>query len=208
MFWREMMSREQQIGAKPAGIAGTLAGRLMNLIHKKEYSIIIKAIQSRSELPVSTILDIGCGGGAVVKEFSRQFSNAQVIGVDHSAEMVRLSQKTNKSVIKTGRVKIQQNGVEKIEIESNKVDLITAFDTINFWPDYDLAFGEIKRVLSTGGRFIIVNGYPPVGSRWYEFDKFKDEHEYRSFLAQHGFEVSHLEVKNQTIIIESKKKAS
>lgn len=202
------MSKEQQIGAKPAGVIGTLAGRLMNLIHKKEYNIIIKAIQNRSELPVSAILDIGCGGGAVVKEFSKQFSGAQVIGVDHSAEMVRLSQKTNKSGIKTGRIKIQQNGVEKIEIESNKVDLITAFDTINFWPDYDLAFGEIKRVLTTAGRFIIVNGYPPVGSRWYEFVKFKDEHEYRSFLAQHGFEISYLEIKNHTIIIESKKKAS
>lgn len=202
------MSKEQQIGAKPAGVIGMLAGRLMNLIHKKEYGVIINGILSRSELPVQTIVDIGCGGGAVVKEFSKQFSSAQVIGVDHSAEMIRLSQKTNKSGIKTGRVKIQQNKVEKIEIESNKVDLITAFDTINFWPDYDLAFGEIKRVLTTAGRFIIVNGYPPVGSRWYEFVKFKDEHEYRSFLAQHGFEVSYLEIKNHTIIIESKKNAS
>lgn len=200
------MSKEQQIGAKPAGTVGMLAGRLMNMIHKKEYGEIIKGIKSRSELPAHTIVDIGCGGGAVVNEFSRQFQHALVIGVDHSAEMVRLSQRTNKSGIKADSVKIQQNGVEKLEVESNTVDLITAFDTVNFWPDYDLAFGEIKRVLSAGGRFIIVNGYPPVGSRWYEFVKFKNEQEYRSFLAQHGFEVVCVEIKNHTIMIEAKEK--
>lgn len=202
------MSKEQQIGEKPTGVMGTLAGGLMNLIHKKEYREIIKGIQIRSVVPVHTIVDIGCGGGAVVKEFSSQYQDALVIGVDHSAEMVRLSQKTNKSEIKTGRVKIQQNGVKKLEIESSKVDIVTAFDTINFWPDYDLALGEIKRVLSAAGRFIIVNGYPPIGSRWYEFVKFKDEHEYRVFLAQHGFEVSYVEIKNHTIILESNKKNS
>ena len=35
--------------------------------------------------------------------------------------------------------------------------MITAFETIYFWPDIEHSFNEVKKVLKPGGMFVIVN---------------------------------------------------
>ena len=197
------MSNEQQIGAKPVGWIGKLAGRLMNMVHKGQYATIITRIKTRTDTPVKGILDIGCGGGVAVKGFAKQFSDATVYGIDHAAEMVELSAKTNRKAVSQGRVILLQNSIEQVEIPDNTIDIATAFDTINFWPDFELAMAEIKRILATGGRFYIINGYPEPGSKWYEFVKFKDQGEYEAFLHKYGFKMNDVKIEGHTIVIES-----
>jgi len=197
------MRKQEKIGARPIGIIGLFAGKLMNVIHKKQYRSIIKSIKRASQEPVTGILDIGCGGGVAVKEFSKHFKYAIIYGIDHSEDMVRLSRTTNRQDVKSGKVKILHTGVENIGIESTSMNIITAFDTINFWNDYSKAFQEIKRVLTKSGKLYIINGYPPVGSKWYEFVKFKSDAEYRTFLNTHGFQVNSILIKENTIVIES-----
>ena len=36
-------------------------------------------------------------------------------------------------------------------------DVVTAFETIYFWPDIEHCFNEVKKVLKPGGQFVIVN---------------------------------------------------
>jgi ubiquinone/menaquinone biosynthesis C-methylase UbiE len=197
------MSKEQQIGAKPVGWVGILAGRLMNLIRKNEYREIIQGLKSRSLEPVQCILDIGCGGGDAIQMLSRQFPDSLIYGIDHAQEMVNLSEKVNRAAIYAGKVKILHNPVDAMDITSHSVDIVTAFDTINFWDDYAKAYKEIRRVLKEDGSLIVVNGYPPVGSTWYEFVKFKNDAAYKDFLFEHGFQVTHLEIKNHTIVMDT-----
>ena len=197
------MSSEQQIGAKPVGLMGKLAGRLMNMVHKGQYRAIITRIKNRMDLPVNGILDIGCGGGIAIKEFAKQFPETTVYGIDHAAEMVALSAKTNRKAVAQGRVKLLQNSIEQIEIADNTIDIVTAFDTINFWPDYDLAMAEIRRVLMASGRFYIINGYPEPGTKWYDFVKFKDQGEYEAFLNKHGFKMNDVQIEGHTIVFEA-----
>jgi ubiquinone/menaquinone biosynthesis C-methylase UbiE len=194
---------EQQIGAKPVGMVGKLAGRLMNMVHKGQYHKIIARIKKRTEIPVNGILDIGCGGGIAVKSFASQFPEAILYGIDHAAEMVELSAKTNRQAVRQGRVKLLQNSIERVEITDNSIDIATAFDTINFWPDYDLAMAEIRRVLTAPGKFYIINGYPEPGTKWYEFVKFKDQGEYEAILNEHGFKMNDVQIEGHTIVIEA-----
>ncbi|MBI9049874.1 MAG: class I SAM-dependent methyltransferase [Anaerolineaceae bacterium] len=197
------MSTEQQIGAKPVGFMGLLAGRLMNLIHRNQYRSIVNEIGKNTNAPVKAVLDIGCGGGIAVKLLAGQFADATIYGIDHAAEMVQLSMKTNRRAVNEGRVKILQNSIDQLELADNSIDVATAFDTINFWPDYDVAMREIKRVLAPAGRLIIVNGYPAEGSKWYEFVTFKNDKAYEAFLNQHGFQVDQIEIQGHTIVIEA-----
>ena len=39
--------------------------------------------------------------------------------------------------------------------EDNTFDIVTAFETVYFWPDIEKSFGEVKRVLKPGGMFLI-----------------------------------------------------
>ena len=80
---------------------------------------------------------------------------------------------------------------------------MTAFDTISFWNDFNDSINEIKRVLKQDGIFFIVNGYPKVGTKWYDFVKFKNDSEYRAFLTRHSFKEINLIIEKNTIIIKA-----
>lgn len=201
-----MDSDFQSIGANPTGFLGRIAGVLMNGIHSRQYRKIITHIlrDIRSAEPLR-ILDIGCGGGKAVRLFHTLVGDAHIDGVDISPDMVALAQKVNKRGIRAGQVDITQGDVTALPYENNSFDIITAFDTINFWPDLDKAMNEIIRVLNKNGLFVIVNGYPAEGSKWYEFVKFKNSDEYRDMLAAHGFIHVQITIQKNTIIIEAKK---
>lgn len=65
-------------------------------------------------------------------------------------------------------------------------DLITAFETIQFWPDLDKDLLEVRRVLKPTGTFVIVNRYPPVNSKWAVFLKTKSDADYKQRLELAG----------------------
>ena len=197
----------ETIGSKPVGLKGRLAGVIMNLIHASQYKKIIQKylvenIDTSDEL---TVLDIGCGGGKVINIFSSLIKNAKIFGIDHSPDMVNLSQKVNKNGINNGMIEIVQGDVKKLPYPNDSFNIVTAFDTISFWNNFNDSINEIKRVLKQDGIFFIVNGYPKVGTKWYDFVKFKNDSEYRAFLTRHDFKEINLVIEKNTIIIKALK---
>jgi ubiquinone/menaquinone biosynthesis C-methylase UbiE len=197
----------ETIGSKPVGLKGRLAGVIMNLIHASQYKKIIQKylvenIDTSGEL---SVLDIGCGGGKVVNIFSSLIKKVKIFGIDHSLDMVNLSQKVNKNGINDGMIEIVQGDVKKLPYPNDSFNIVTAFDTISFWNDFNDSINEIKRVLKQDGIFFIVNGYPKVGTKWYDFVKFKNDNEYRAFLTRHGFKEINLVIEKNTIIIKALK---
>ena len=78
-----------------------------------------------------------------------------VYGVDYSIESVKLSREVNRQEIYDGRVEVIEGNVAKLPFEDNTFDIVTAFETVYFWPDIEKCFGEVKRVLKPGGTFLI-----------------------------------------------------
>ncbi len=197
----------QTIGSKPIGIKGRFAGIIMNLIHNNQYKKIIKKhlidkIDIKNQI---SILDVGCGGGKTISIFSSLLKNAKIFGIDHSMDMVSLSKKINKKGIRDGNVNIIQGDVSKLLYENDFFDIITAFDTINFWNDFDKSINEIKRVLKLNGIFLIVNGYPKKGTKWWDFVRLKNDKEYREALSKHSFKEIKIMIEKNTIILQANK---
>jgi len=197
----------ETIGSKPVGLKGRLAGVIMNLIHASQYKKIIQKylvenIDTSDEL---SVLDIGCGGGKVINIFSSLIKKVKIFGIDHSPDMVNLSKKVNKNGINNGMIEIVQGDVKKLPYPNDSFNIVTAFDTISFWNDFNDSINEIKRVLKQDGIFFIVNGYPKVGTKWYDFVKFKNDSEYRAFLTRNGFKEINLVIEKNTIIIKALK---
>lgn len=198
----------RSIGANPRGLIGRIAGLLMNSLHSRQYrkiiTHIVRDIQPASPL---RILDIGCGGGKAVKLFYDLADTEVVHGIDISPDMAALAKRVNKESVRSGRVVISQGDVTALPYPDHSFDIVTAFDTINFWTDLDSAMGEISRVLRETGRFVIVNGYPEEGTKWYAFVKFKNSEAYRDMLTAYGFQAIRSTIQKNTIIIGAEKKS-
>jgi len=197
------MGLEKQ-GSKPSGIIGGAIGWLMNRVHTKLYVDYF-----RDKLPTdhSSILDIGCGGGKFIKYLSLSNRSFTLTGLDHSEKMVELSKKINRSAIKNNQVSILRGSVQSIPIEDNRFDLVTAFETIQFWPDLDRSLSEIARVLKARGSFIVINRHPKEGSKWWKIAQLKNKNEYITKLKMVGFNniTTDLTFKKNWIIVKADK---
>ena len=139
------------------------------------------------------ILDIGCGGGANIARLLQRAPKGMVQGVDYSPVSVAKSSKINAKAIADGRCKIVEASASDLPFEEDSFDIITAFETIYFWPDIEHCFGEVKKALKPGGQFVIVNeddGLTGANEKWEKLIEgmhtYKPE-EIRLHLSNAGF---------------------
>lgn len=176
----------------------------MNSFHT---SLYIEYFKNNLPKENSVILDIGCGGGKFLHFLYNSDNSYLLYGLDHSPEMIELSAKINHSAIQQGRLKLIAGPVTNIALEGSSLDLVTAFETIQFWPDTAQPLSEIYRLLKKGGRFLVINRYPKEGTKWWKIAKIKNDKEYISKLKNVGFGkiVVDMRFRNGWIIVEAEK---
>lgn len=103
------------------------------------------------------ILDIGCGGGVNIEKFLK-LTDSNVDGLDYSEVSVEASIKQNRKAVDDGRCRIIQADVQDMPIDDEEYDLVSAFETIYFWPEIGESFKEVSRVIRPGGQFMIAQG--------------------------------------------------
>lgn len=103
------------------------------------------------------ILDIGCGGGMNIEKFLK-LTDSNVDGLDYSEVSVEASIKQNRKAVDDRRCRIIQADVQDMPIDDEEYDLVSAFETIYFWPEIQESFREVSRVISPGGQFLIAQG--------------------------------------------------
>lgn len=139
---------------KPEGLGGKIMVAMMNSGHGK------LADWGMSFLGLSTdaaVLDCGCGGGANLCKLLKRCPNGTVTGIDYSSVSVEKSKKLNAKTISEGRCCVLETSVAVLPFEDNKFDVVTAFETVYFWPGLVDCFREVYRVTKTGGIFLICN---------------------------------------------------
>jgi len=146
-----MLNKFFQNTRKPRGRSGRLMLICMNSGHAKLASWGFSHLHVNAN---SHILDIGCGGGANIAKMLKDSPGSIVDGIDYSEESVAFSQKINAFELGK-RCNIRQGDVSCLPYSDRSLNLVTAFETIYFWPDLDAAFKEIKRVLKPGGTFFV-----------------------------------------------------
>jgi len=139
---------------RPTGRRGRLVAALMNRGHKQ---LSLWGLTHVNIEPNYVILDVGCGGGKTVNRLAQQAALGKVFGIDYSADMVEYSKKVNKKLIAENRVEIVEGSVEKTGFSDDFFDLVTAIETYYFWPSFSGALREIRRVLKSGGKLLMVN---------------------------------------------------
>lgn len=178
----------------------------MNYGHEKMASWSRQFLEIDSE---DTVADLGCGGGRNVAFFLTKAK--KVYGMDYSATSVEIATKLNKKEIASGRCQIIQGDVTTLPFEDESIDIVSAFETIYFWPDLESSFKEIYRVLKLNGQFLISNEGSDRNNtnikKWadmLEFSVYTGE-ELKAMLEPLGFKVSYELNSSQNIALLAKK---
>ncbi len=138
--------------ARPEGFLGRIMLRFMNFGHAPLSNWGLSLVEIHNGW---TMLDIGCGGGATLKRLQKRSKDARVYGIDISEESVAKAKKVNAKVLDK-QVFVTQGSAEELPYEDNKFDLVTAVETVYFWPNLPNCLKEVKRVMKPGGYFAIM----------------------------------------------------
>ena len=148
--------------ACPQGQMGRAMLKFMNLCHAPLTNWGLKLVNIQDGW---TMLDIGCGGGATLQRLLKRSRGAQVYGIDISEESVAKAKKVNAEVLDK-QVFVTLGSAEKLPYEDGKFNLVTAVETVYFWPDLPDCLQEVSRVLKSGGKFAILVEVVDSDSKW------------------------------------------
>ena len=148
--------------ARPEGTLGRVMLSFMNYTHAPLTKWGLKLVNVQDGW---TILDVGCGGGFTIRRLLKQSKDAKVYGIDISEESVAKAQKVNANVLDK-QVFITQGSAANLPYEDGKFDLVTAVETVYFWPNLPDCLMEVNRVLRQGGKFAILVEVVDSDSKW------------------------------------------
>lgn len=99
------------------------------------------------------ILDIGCGGGVDFKIFEQK--GAIVSGIDPSEIMVN---EAKQRVLNSDNVQIGE--YENIPFQNETFDIVFGRFSLHYLENFDKAYHEIKRVLVSNGKLLLIVSHP------------------------------------------------
>ena len=139
---------------KPQGRMGRIVVAMMNRGHVGIAAWGLSHLELRGD---ERMLDCGCGGGANLAKFLQLLPTGAVTGLDYSPVSVEKARAVNRAAIDAGRCEIVQGNVLELPFDDGRFDVVTAFETVYFWPEIARCFAEVHRVLKSGGVFMITN---------------------------------------------------
>ena len=148
--------------ARPEGSLGRVMLSFMNYTHAPLTNWGLKLVNIQDGW---TMLDVGCGGGFTIRRLLKQSEDAQVYGIDISEESVAKAKKVNAEVL-AKQVFVTLGSAEKLPYDDAKFDLVTAVETVYFWPNLPGCLQEVHRVLKPGGKFAILVEVVDSDSKW------------------------------------------
>lgn len=186
---------------KPEGILGKCMVGSMNRAHA---ALADWGLSHLPETGPAQIAELGCGGGRNIQALLRKYPVATVTALDYSEISVEKAKRFNREGLQAGRCQILQGDVSRLPFGNSSFDLVTAFETVYFWPGPTESFREVYRTLQPGGIFLIVNesdGENPQDNKWLSMIdgmRIFNRNQLTAFLAEAGF--------SKVIIDQDKKK--
>jgi len=105
----------------------------------------------------STVLDVGCGTGRLLRKAKARWPKAQFIGVDPAAGMIEQARRLMPEAT------FYVSKAESVPLPDESVSLVFSTASFNFWQDQEKGLREIKRVLQVGGLLFLADVWPPLG---------------------------------------------
>ncbi len=154
------------------------------------------------DIPIKTVLDVGCGTGYCTRALAKRYPRANVVGVDLAPGMVKIA---NDQQGWRRRSRYLSGDAEALPVASNSVDLVFSNLAIQ-WCDVDKVFAEFARVMRPGAALMFTTFGPDtlkeLREAWRSVDDaphvhdFVDMHDLGDALVRTGLAEPVMDVEN------------
>lgn len=102
-----------------------------------------------------SVLDVGCGTGALLDLVARQWPQARLRGIDPAQRMIDVAGR------RVPQAELAVATAERLPVPDASIDLVLSTTSFNHWSDHRAALSEAARVARPGGLVIVVEHAPP-----------------------------------------------
>jgi ubiquinone/menaquinone biosynthesis C-methylase UbiE len=102
--------------------------------------------------PTDSVLDVGCGTGALLAHLSAAVPRAQLAGIDPSPEMLTIARERLPP-----RVELQQGWAEAVPYADGAFDVVVSCNVLHYVREPVAALQDMLRVLRPGGALAITD---------------------------------------------------
>jgi ubiquinone/menaquinone biosynthesis C-methylase UbiE len=106
------------------------------------------------------VVDIGCGPGSAVRAAARR--GAQVTGVEPAPVMRALARLIKRD---DPRVAWLAGAAEDMRLPDGSATVVWSLATVHHWMDVTAGLAEVKRVLASRGRFLVIERCVHAGAK-------------------------------------------
>jgi ubiquinone/menaquinone biosynthesis C-methylase UbiE len=141
---------------RPTGWAGHAAGWIMG----RRSSNVARnrwAVRLLDVRPADRVIELGCGPGVALAALAARATGGLVVGVDHSAVMIRQARRRNRAAVRARRVRLVQAPVQSLSAADGSFDAALAVNTFGMWPEPAVRMRQVARLLRPGGRLAVVS---------------------------------------------------
>ena len=184
----------------------------MRGVHARElYPYVLdEVIKKAIDISSPSLLDLGCGTGALSKMVLDEIPYCTLSCVDYSTEMVKVAKNRLGS-----KVDVVLGDVESLPFHDSTFDIAWCNDSFYHYPDPEKAIFQMWRVLKSGGEIIVgdvwQSGIPrAIMNAWMPFSsegdvKIYSESELRGLFSKWFNEVSWRRIGNKACILVARK---
>lgn len=117
-----------------------------NMCRKDYPDVLAEAVRE----PFLDLLDAGCGTGAMLSMFKRDYPNKNYTGLDLSEKMIETAKRKQLEGIR-----FIAGDCENLPFDENSFDVVTCSMSFHHYPNPEKFFISLHRVLRPGGRLIL-----------------------------------------------------
>lgn len=119
------------------------------------------------EVAGKRVLDAGCGPGVYAEELAKR--GASVVSIDASDRMLELAQKRLQDSVELRLVDL----TKPLDMFSDQeFDVVNAPLCLDYIEDWTTLFGELHRILKSGGTFLFSVGHPFFDADYFKTDQY------------------------------------
>ncbi len=101
-----------------------------------------------------TVVDLGCATGTASQALAKRFRKAEIVGIDHSSEMLRIA---NSKKSWRSRCKFINADAAALPLPDHSVDIVFSNQLLPWITDVPAVFDEVNRILRENGLFLFAS---------------------------------------------------